>query len=77
MRLIQSYPDHTKEFYFGERHAFPNRSLVQNAAKVRFEPILLKNCSLLAGPFADSILLEIGRVCDDGTKAGSAGGTVL
>ena len=47
------------------------------AANDGSELILLKNSCLIEVLFADSILVLDGRIDDDGTEAGSAGGAVL
>jgi hypothetical protein len=54
-----------------------NRTLVQNAANGRKEPMLLKNSCLIEGSIADSIPLLIGGFGDVGTEAGSTGSIVL
>ena len=44
---------------------------------VGFGLILLKNTCLIVGTATDSILSTTGRIGDDGTETGSAGGFVL
>lgn len=55
----------------------PTRTMERIAANGRFEPILLKNTCLIVGTATDSILSTTGRIGDDGTETGSAGGFVL
>lgn len=44
---------------------------------LHFGLILLKNTCLIVGTATDSILSTTGRIGDDGTETGSAGGFVL
>ena len=55
----------------------PKQSLGAYAAKDWFEPIVLKNYSLIVAQAADSICVLDRGICDVGTKAGGAGSTVL
>ena len=52
-------------------------SILFNAANAGFEPIVLKNYSLIVAQAADSICLLDRGICDVGTKAGGTGSTVL